>query len=103
MIIALTNRKTDVSAGINTAEGSGGESVMEKELIMVSSVTYAMQGKEILRQFGIKAEVERTPKTKQRSGCGYSLYVPYRTDEAERILRERGIKVTGLAERGKRA
>ena len=75
MIIALTNRKTDVSEEINTAEEQGGEAVMEKELIMVSSVTYAMQGKEILTHVGIKAEVARTPKTQQHDGCGCRQYV----------------------------
>ena len=46
------------------------------KLIMVSSVTYAMKGKELLKSYGIRAEVERTPKNSQSKGCGYSLYVP---------------------------
>jgi len=75
---------------------------MEKTLIMVSSVTYAMQGRELLRQYGIKAQIERTPKRQQRQGCGYSLYVPQNTEEAERILKEKGIRVIGRAERGNR-
>ena len=65
---------------------------MGKPLIIVSSVTYAMKGKEILFVYGIRSYVERIPKTRE-TGCGYGVYVPDRTDEAERILRENGIRV----------
>ncbi len=74
---------------------------MSKPLIMVSSVTYAMKGKQILNSMGIRSEIERTPKRDMKNGCGYSLYVPKDTDEAERILKENNIKVLGRAERGK--
>ncbi len=69
------------------------------KLIMVSSVTYAMKGRELLRDYGIKSSIERTPRTSLHQSCGYSLYVPQRTDEAENILRENGIKVLGRTER----
>ena len=65
------------------------------KLIMVSSVTYAMKGKELLKSYGIRAEVERTPKNSQSKGCGYSLYVPSKTDEAEQLLKKNGIKIIG--------
>ena len=65
---------------------------MGKPLIIVSSVTYARKGKEILFGYGIRSYVERIPKTRE-TGCGYGVYVPDRTDEAERILRENGIRV----------
>lgn len=74
---------------------------MSKPLIMVSSVTYAMKGKQILNSMGIRSEVERTPKRDVKNGCGYSLYVPKDADEAERILKENNIKVLGRTERGK--
>ncbi len=51
-----------------------------------------MKGKEILFGYGIRSYVERIPKTRE-TGCGYGVYVPDRTDEAERILRENGIRV----------
>ena len=65
---------------------------MGKPLIVVSSVTYAMKSKEILFQKGIRAYVERIPKTRS-TGCGYGVYVPERTDEAEQILRMENIKI----------
>ncbi len=73
---------------------------MDQPLIMMSSITYAMRGKELLKGYGIKAEIERTPKNSSRQGCGYSLYVPVRTEEAERLLRENGIRISGRSERG---
>ncbi len=73
---------------------------MNKPLIMVSSVTYAMKGKQILNSFGIRSEIERTAKRDMKNGCGYSLYVPKDTDEAEKILKENHIKIIGRSERG---
>ena len=72
---------------------------MGKPLIMVSSVTYAMKGKQILNNAGIRCEIERNPKRDIANGCGYSLYVPKNTDEAEKILKENNIKIIGRAER----
>ena len=54
-----------------------------KRLIVVSSVTYALKSRDLLFQRGIKAYIERLPRTRE-SGCGYGVYVPQRTDEAER-------------------
>ncbi len=71
----------------------------EKPLIVVSSVTYALKGRDLLFARGIKAYVERLPRTRE-NGCGYGLYVPRRTEEAERILREAGVKVFYRTERG---
>ena len=72
---------------------------MGKPMILVSSITYAMKGRDILSNRGMKAYVERTPRTSENIGCGYSIYVPSQTDEAERILIGYGIKVLGRAER----
>ena len=63
------------------------------DLIVVSSVTYALKSRDLLFQRGIKAYIERLPRTRE-SGCGYGVYVPQRTDEAERILRDAGVKVS---------
>ena len=71
---------------------------MGKPLIMMSSITYAMKSRDILFKYGIKAYVERTPKG-SNAGCGYSIYVPAKTDEAERILSSMGIRILGRMER----
>ena len=71
---------------------------MSKPMILISSITYAMKSRDILFSYGIKAYVERTPGG-NRAGCGYSIYVPDRTDVAESILAGAGIKILGRAER----
>lgn len=68
-----------------------------KPLIVVSSVTYAMRGRELLTQRGFRTFTVRIPRTAE-SGCGYGLYVPQGADEAERVLRENNIKVLGRTE-----
>lgn len=65
---------------------------MGKPLLVVSSVTYAMKGRELLFRHGIRGYVERIPKT-QETGCGYGIYVPQGADAAERILMENHVRV----------
>lgn len=72
---------------------------MGKPMILVSSVTYAMKSRDILFQHGIRAYVERSPRTKENVGCGYGIYVPENADKAESILRGMGIKILGRVER----
>lgn len=72
---------------------------MGKPIILLSSITYAMKSRDILFKRGIKAYVERTSSSSAVPGCGYSIYVPQGADEAERILRENGIRVVGRVER----
>lgn len=69
---------------------------MGKPVILVSSVTYAMKGRELLSKQGIKAYVERIPGGS--AGCGYGLYVPRGAEEAVRILGENGIRILGRAD-----
>lgn len=72
---------------------------MGQQLIIVGSITYAMKSREILFNHGIKAYVERLPRTPDMPGCGYGVFVPSRTDEAEKILRDAGVHVLGRRER----
>ena len=65
---------------------------MEKPVIQVSSVTYAMRGRELLFRHGIRSYVERSTRS-SRAGCGYNLYVPENADQAEKILRQANIKI----------
>lgn len=67
-------------------------------VLVLSSVTYAMKSRDLLFKYGIKAYVERLPRTKE-TGCGYGVYVPHGIDEAERILKENGVRVLGRAKR----
>lgn len=70
---------------------------MGKPLLVVSSVTYAMKGKDLLFRQGIRSYVERIPQSGE-SGCGYGVYVPERADEAEKILQANHIRVLSRLE-----
>lgn len=72
---------------------------MKLELILLPSVTYAMKAKSILDQYQIRSYIQRTPKNTGVRSCGYCLFVPNRTDEAEQLLRSKGIRVLGRAKR----
>ena len=58
---------------------------MKNDLILLPSVTYAMKAKSILEKYQIRAYIQRTPRNTPIKSCGYCLFVPERTDEAEKI------------------
>ena len=68
---------------------------MKKELILVSSITYAMKAKTLLEHAGFRAYTTRLPRNIQTTGCGYCVYVERGTDRAEQLLRKAGIRVLG--------
>ena len=70
---------------------------MGKPLIMVSSVTYAIKGRDLLRKMGYSADIERTPGTMDRVGCGYSITTELDGEAARAILEENNIKVGGIS------
>ena len=73
---------------------------MDQNMIIVSSITMAMKGRDILFNQGIRAYVERTPQQYNGGrGCSYSIYVPNRSDEAAMIINDNGIKVFGRYEK----
>lgn len=72
---------------------------MEKQLLLVPSVTYAMKAKSVLDRYKIKSYIERTPKNHQVRSCGYCLFVPENTETAHEILLRNGIKIIGRVAR----
>lgn len=75
---------------------------MEDNLIMLSSVTFAMKSRDILRKNNINSTLVRTPIHLKNRSCGYSLYIPKYLDNAVEILRSRGISILGTAAVDKR-
>lgn len=71
-----------------------------KNLIMLTSITYAMKAKDILIRRGIRSDIVRTPKHNSPTGCGYSLFVPKRFDEAVSVISSSGIKILGTVNEG---
>ncbi|MEE1219609.1 MAG: DUF3343 domain-containing protein [Ruminococcus sp.] len=70
---------------------------MEDNLIMLSSVTYAMKARDLLRKNNINSMLVRTPVHLKTRSCGYSLYVPNQLEKAVKILGSKGITILGTA------
>ena len=66
---------------------------MNKLVIKVGSVTYALKAKDILRGRGIKSVIRKTPNPAKGEGCGYSVVVPGANDAVTGILRLSGIEI----------
>lgn len=63
-----------------------------KNIIAVSSVTYAMKGAELLAKNKIKRRVVKLKPDKTKRGCTYGISVSaYDTESAVRILRAGGV------------
>ena len=63
---------------------------MQRSLIAMTSITYAMKAKRLLNDKGIFCEIVRTPKN-LGSGCGYSLSVKKDPREVVLILEQNSI------------
>ena len=63
---------------------------MNRTLITMTSITYAMKAKTLLNGKRIYCEIEKTPKN-IGSGCGYSLLIKDDADSINNILEENNI------------
>lgn len=44
-------------------------------MIKLSSVTYALKSRDVLKMKGVRSTVEKNPRPKAKEGCSYILYV----------------------------
>ena len=72
---------------------------MGQHLIMVSSITHAIKGRDLLRSNGQKAYIEKTPGNLDTHGCGYSIIVYERPENAVSILKNSNIRIIGTSKR----
>lgn len=70
---------------------------MKRYLIQTGTVTYAIKGRDLLRRKGIKANIERKNSHKAQ-GCGYAIALTGDIEEAQKILRENGVKMLDITE-----
>lgn len=71
---------------------------MGNHYIHVGSITNAMRGKALLEAQGEVAYLHRDTRPVEGDGCGYRLLVMGDIRRAERILRERGVRVIRITE-----
>ncbi len=70
---------------------------MKRYIIQTGTVTYAIKGRDLLRKKGFKVKIERITAGEIR-GCGYAVILEGNLEQAERILRENGVKILDITE-----
>ena len=65
-------------------------------IFVLSTVTYAMKGRDVLKENGIHTVFTRTSAIRKVRGCGYGLQVASaKAAEAENLLKKAGISILG--------
>lgn len=66
------------------------------QILVLSSVTYALQAQEILEKKQIRSTLTRSAAIRKVRGCGYGLRVSSADrSRAEKLLQNAGIRVLG--------
>ncbi len=71
---------------------------MKRYVIQTGTVTYAIKGRDLLRKKGFKVKIERITAGKNY-GCGYAIVLDGGLEEAEKTLRENGVKILDIKEK----
>ena len=71
---------------------------MQRQFIMVSSITYAMKAKAILKDYGIYVDIIKSPKYSQNARCSYSLIIYRNIDKAIALLNQNNIEILGITQ-----
>ena len=72
---------------------------MQKYTISTGTITYALRGRDILRQNGYKAAVERNTTPGKQIGCGYTIVTEGDIDKITGILKSKNVKILKIEER----
>ncbi len=72
---------------------------MKRYIITTGTVTYAIKGRDLLRQKGFNVKIERITSGKGSAGCGYSIILTGELNDAEKILRAAGVKILEINEK----
>ena len=64
--------------------------------IATGTITYAIKGRDILRNKGFKARIERRNSSLGTLGCGYSIIASGDIRQIESLLKASGIKILAV-------
>lgn len=74
---------------------------MDCRYLIVSSVTYAMKAKDILKSHGISCRIEKIKNIPQLNGCGYGVKISeHDLHVASRFLNVSGITIVDISDCG---
>lgn len=70
----------------------------EKNILVLSSITYAYKARDYLNSKSIKCYIERIPAHLRTSGCGYGVRVKGNAVAIADMLRKAGIEVKDIVD-----
>lgn len=74
-----------------------GVDILNGNIIITGTITYALRGRDLLRRQNFRASVERNLTLNKRYGCGYGIAVYGDINEALKILEAHNVKVIDTA------
>lgn len=69
---------------------------MQRHIISVNSITYAIKGRDLLRKQGFRAYIERKTNENGNVGCGYVIIVNGNKNKIINALIEAGINIVDV-------
>ena len=66
---------------------------MQRHIISVSSITYAIKGRDLLRKQGFRAYIERKTNSNGNTGCGYVIVADGNRQKISDALMNSGVKI----------
>ena len=77
-----------------------GESEMDKIIVNIKSITHAHKAQKILKSNGIPSNLKKSTTPDGTSGCGYSLYIDNKFDNAVSLLEKYKIPIASVRNGG---
>lgn len=74
--------------------------ILNKHVIRLTSVTYAIRAQRLLQQRGIRCYVKKLVKSMHIHGCGYGVEIIGNLDMAVQIISQAGIHIIEIVEGG---
>ena len=70
---------------------------MQRQIISVKSITYAIKGRDLLRKQGFRAFIERKTANNGDNSCGYVIVVYGNKQKIVEILKNSGINILEIS------
>ncbi len=70
---------------------------MQRHIISVSSITYAIKGRDLLRKQGFRAYIERKTNANGNTGCGYVIIADGNREKITNALMNSGVKILQIS------
>lgn len=70
---------------------------MQRHIVSVSSITYAIKGRDLLRKQGFRAYIEKKTNVNGNIGCGYVIIADGNREKITNALMNSGVKILQIS------